>query len=486
MLILEYLFNAYEDKGLFPANVGGWIKTYRIADNLKILESEVSKCCSFLYEKGLIKADSNFPNFQTSQPLVRISVEGIEHLKELKAKLVDAWHFEKRGDENASLAENWQKTGVNPHVRLEVIERKGSEIEARVYGQSSFIYSVWEVLTNKTVNDYSFYRYYEKQSKEHAEKGFFWLRNSGFWNIIKIIGYDDGIRVIIKMEKNISYDEIELFILQKCVDQYKKAETNDNLRNDKCAREINISEALAEITGESGTSLEHSVKIWLNRLAPLGKPVKGPLRRCSNSNVNMNEHKHHVRAFVDPYNRSISAWERIRELKRQTDNGKEMEHDFGILYNKSQMENDFKQLMINEEETENKIAVLYIDIDDFKSLNSKYTESLVDKTILPDFQKLLKEITNDNGKAYREHGDEFVVILPNHNQRSALRFAEKLRSTVESKKFNIGTEEQEITVSIGVALWPDHGHEFDEVKSAANMPENLAKKTGKNRVILAD
>jgi len=280
-----------------------------------------------------------------------------------------------------------------------------------------------------------------------------------------------------------SDEEIELCILLECITQYKKAKANKNLKNNKCAREIDISKVLKKITREG----EYRIDYWLNRLAPDKKPKRGPLRRCSNSILNENKHRYHVRAFESSSNKEfISAWERIKELKKQIGFSSD-----GILYKSSLQEIDFKQWMMNEEENK-QIAFLYIDIDDFKELNKEYTETLVDKTILPDFIKLLKKITNDNGKAYREHerGDEFVVILPNQNQSSAKKFAEKLRSIVQSTIFNIikeeKTKEEKITVSIGVALWPDHGREFDEIKMAANKAKQNAKDTGKNKVIMAN
>ncbi len=120
-----------------------------------------------------------------------------------------------------------------------------------------------------------------------------------------------------KIDVNLSDDQIEFIILQKAVEQHKIAETDDQLKSDKCAKEISIADILADITGESGPSLEYGSKLWINRLAPSGKPAKGPLRRCSNSRLNKNEHKYHARAFIDSRKKAISAWERIGELKKK-------------------------------------------------------------------------------------------------------------------------------------------------------------------------
>jgi len=281
--------------------------------------------------------------------------------------------------------------------------------------------------------------------------------------------------------RELSDKEIELHILLEAVTQYKKASTSDNLKNNKCAREIDVSEVLEKITGERN----YRINYWLNHLAPCNKPKKGPLRRCSNSTVNTNKHKYHVRAFeYSSHKGFISAWDRIKEIREQIGLSSD-----GILYNSFLQEIDFKEWM--NEENIKKIGLLYIDIDDFRQLNKKYTETIIDETILPDFKKTLKKVTKFHGKAYREHdrGDEFVIMFPVHNQKETNEFADKLYSTIKSKTFVIkdgdNVNEENITVSIGLALWPDNGKEFNEIKKAANKAKQYAKDTGKDKIVVS-
>ena len=113
---------------------------------------------------------------------------------------------------------------------------------------------------------------------------------------------------------NLSDDEIELRILIECVAQHRKAEADSKLKGNKCAKELDLRKLLEDITGEK----EHRLDYWLSHLAPSTKPLKGPLRRCSNSNLNKNEHKYHVRAFELSSNKEfISAWQRIDELRKK-------------------------------------------------------------------------------------------------------------------------------------------------------------------------
>lgn len=176
----------------------------------------------------------------------------------------------------------------------------------------------------------------------------------------------------------------------------------------------------------------------------------------------------------------------INGIPERSKKNKELEQKFKILLSPSQEQKDFDLWKTDAEEFNYQhIGVLFLDIDNFKELNSKYTEAIVDKTILVEAQRFLKQLTRQRGEAYRHGGEEFVVILPNYDLNETNEFAEKLRIAFEDKKFIVDNSEQKITVSIGVALWPQHGNNFPEVLAAANKAENQAKKSGRNKVIVA-
>ena len=128
------------------------------------------------------------------------------------------------------------------------------------------------------------------------------------------------------------------------------------------------------------------------------------------------------------------------------------------------------------------IGVLFVDIDNFKQLNERHTETLIDDTILPEAQKLLKRLAVIRGAAYRHGGEEFVVQLPNHNFEEVMAFAEKVRAAFEKYQFEVDGTHEALTVSIGVAMWPDHGESLNEVLTAANRAEHVAKHEGRNAV----
>ena len=76
-----------------------------------------------------------------------------------------------------------------------------------------------------------------------------------------------------------------------------------------------------------------------------------------------------------------------------------------------------------------------------------------------------------------------MLVLPNEDNKSAYTIAERLRTTVESSKIDtIG----HITISIGIATWPDHSNDIDKVYKCADKALYYAKNHGRNRCVIAD
>ncbi len=166
---------------------------------------------------------------------------------------------------------------------------------------------------------------------------------------------------------------------------------------------------------------------------------------------------------------------------------RELEQKFGILFSVAQEQRDFDLWAADAAgATDYALGVIFLDIDDFKRLNSAFTESIVDRAILPPFQRLVRDLSLHKGAAYRHGGEELVVMMPNFSVDETAAFAEKLRACIEAQKFTIkGGDAVRLTISAGVAAWPVHGKTLAEVIHAANKAEHAAKAAGKNRVQVA-
>ncbi len=283
-------------------------------------------------------------------------------------------------------------------------------------------------------------------------------------------------------------DEIESEILRKYIAQHRSGELADPERRSKCARELDMREVIQSITAESGPELEYTARLWHGRLAPQHPTSKGPLRTCSDSTINKGEHRYHARAFTDG-DRAL-AWERLRDLEARNPPAnkveKEREQKFGILYSVAQEQRDFDSWTTEASGIEGySIGVIFIDVDDFKALNTKFTESVIDRSVLPALQELLRGMCLHRGAAYRHGGEEIVVLLPNCGLEDATNHAEKLRYQIEVNRFHVDEQDVPLTVSLGVAIWPFHGDSLESVIEKANRAEHVAKDEGKNCVRVA-
>jgi diguanylate cyclase (GGDEF)-like protein len=284
-------------------------------------------------------------------------------------------------------------------------------------------------------------------------------------------------------------DEIELRILRSYVDQHKVAELADPERRNKCARELDMRQVITKITGESGPELEYRARLWHGRLAPQQSGSKGPLRPCSDSQINKAEHRYHARAFTDAD--KAPAWDRIQYLEARQPVlarvERELEQKFRILYSPAQVQRDF-DLWVSEANgiKDYSVGVIFLDVDGFKQLNSAFTESVVDKTLFPELQQLVRGLCLHRGAAYRWGGEELLVLLPSFSLDEASALAEKVRARVAAHRFQVQEQAVQVTVSVGVAAWPLHGDILEAVIERANREERTAKEQGKNRVSVAD
>jgi diguanylate cyclase (GGDEF)-like protein len=130
------------------------------------------------------------------------------------------------------------------------------------------------------------------------------------------------------------------------------------------------------------------------------------------------------------------------------------------------------------------LSLLMIDVDHFKRFNDRYGHLAGDE--------LLKELVHLIASRIREvdffarfGGEEFVLILPNTPKKDAVKVADKLRLLVRDHRFpgNGGEKPERLTVSIGVASYPDDAQMMEELVDAADIALYEAKGGGRDRVI---
>lgn len=128
-------------------------------------------------------------------------------------------------------------------------------------------------------------------------------------------------------------------------------------------------------------------------------------------------------------------------------------------------------------------AILLLDLDGFKDVNDTWGHAAGDR-VLALVAERARAGVRASDTVGRLGGDEFLAILPETAQAGALAVAEKLRASL-SDPYAIESAIARVGVSVGVALFPDHGEEADSLLSAADGALYEAKREGKGRVQMA-
>jgi diguanylate cyclase (GGDEF)-like protein/PAS domain S-box-containing protein len=123
-------------------------------------------------------------------------------------------------------------------------------------------------------------------------------------------------------------------------------------------------------------------------------------------------------------------------------------------------------------------AVFFIDLDDLKTVNDNFGHSFGDEIIISAGRRVVESVRQD-AFVSRIGGDEFVVILPKENSRSAAGVATALIETL-SQEYEASGERLHLSASIGIAFYPSDGSNVDDILKKADSAMYSAKAAGKN------
>ena len=155
------------------------------------------------------------------------------------------------------------------------------------------------------------------------------------------------------------------------------------------------------------------------------------------------------------------------------------------LYNRRFLEDYARKLIAMARRRVQPIGVIMIDIDHFKNFNDVYGHETGDR-ILRQFAKTIIGAMRETNLAARFGGEEFVVLLPDTGTKACLLVAERIRQAVARMVVPSGTDKSlaQLTVSLGIAVFPDHGQSLEEVLHACDKALYESKRAGRNRTTL--
>lgn len=155
------------------------------------------------------------------------------------------------------------------------------------------------------------------------------------------------------------------------------------------------------------------------------------------------------------------------------------------LYNVRHFDKTLNDVMTNAKDHSRCVSLLFIDIDHFKKVNDTYGH-LNGDIVLKTLGELLQKQSRSSDVITRYGGEEFTVILINCGITEAKNAAERIRIMVESQEFDTRSNDKiRITVSIGVACYPETTAAEEKLIEQADIALYNAKRTGRNQVCVA-
>lgn len=197
-----------------------------------------------------------------------------------------------------------------------------------------------------------------------------------------------------------------------------------------------------------------------------------------------------ILAFQDITERK-QANERLQAQLTEIESLHDQLHELAIrdpltgLFNRRYMNDVLERETRRAERHEHPLSILMIEIDDFKKFNDRFGHDAGDVT-LQKVGELIQANTRTDDTACRYGGDEFVLILPEATLESARQCGERLRENASMLPLEYeGRSLGNLTLSVGVGVFPKHGNSMMLVLRAADEAMYLAKQAGKNRVVVA-
>lgn len=131
-----------------------------------------------------------------------------------------------------------------------------------------------------------------------------------------------------------------------------------------------------------------------------------------------------------------------------------------------------------------RVSLLMVDADHFKSINDTYGHPVGD-IVLQKISKILSEEARRVDVVGRYGGEEFIAMLAETNMAGALQVAERMRQQIAELVIQGEFGRVQVTVSMGLATYPDHGANVEKLLKAADQALYAAKENGRNQVRVA-
>jgi diguanylate cyclase (GGDEF)-like protein len=148
------------------------------------------------------------------------------------------------------------------------------------------------------------------------------------------------------------------------------------------------------------------------------------------------------------------------------------------VYTRKYLEDFLENQIQQSKENGQNFSIIMFDIDDFKGVNDKFGHQTGDR-VLKELSSIVRSNIRKVDMCGRYGGEEFIVILPGTDIEGTSKVSSKLRELVEASKL-LG-DIRPVTISMGIAAYPQHGNTAAEIIEKADQALYVAKERGRNR-----
>ena len=155
------------------------------------------------------------------------------------------------------------------------------------------------------------------------------------------------------------------------------------------------------------------------------------------------------------------------------------------LYNRRFCKDYASKLMAMARRKDTPLGFIMLDLDHFKSVNDVFGHEVGDR-VLKQFARTVTQSMRETNLTARLGGEEFIILLPDTGALACQVVAERIRSAVARMSMPQVKDQQvpPVTVSLGIAVYPEHGATLEELLQASDRALYESKRAGRNRITL--
>ena len=185
-----------------------------------------------------------------------------------------------------------------------------------------------------------------------------------------------------------------------------------------------------------------------------------------------------LRGFDDMEPLLVSAW-RLEESRALS-----FKDDLTVAQNRRCLEAELPRAVRTAATKEESLALLFLDVDDLKQVNSRHGHP-AGSHLLEAVARIAQRLCRAHDRLYRYGGDEFCILMPGTSAQGAWKLGERLLQSLRAHPLDLGGGPHPISVSVGVAAFPEHADGANRLLEQADLALFQAKQKGKGRVVVA-